>query len=445
MGGLELCPTKRKAAPDDDHESVCAPGGGALVPAPKKTIVECKVICKNITGADIFSVSRSLPLADLEQHTPHGEVQQTLVAKGEGCVRDVFTEAIKRIGAGEVRKHHYGTTEAAPGVWIFHRGLWGGPSTQSSTHFEQGTHQLIVPLFGLLGASGSENRMQYDFRSGMAEGFEATYDGGVISDVEGDQDFLSHCVSARLVIRDTRIHLMFVLREAWFFSGDFFGEHHVDEYEVRIEPDEDGNPKGCLPLREDDATREGVSWINSRHAQYGASRDECVEEGEICGLKLEPRLLHESPGTNGGARLRPTPVGLVRPWEFVFANKARAAAAWSAIQRACSLLHEIDSDPTRLLSHSPSYQKFTPGMILSAAFAPSRITFVLDRGNSDGVVCDDGASSPDDASAALGPADTFGSLRKIAESAGYRELHEVQEETALEYHLYAMVDTSRRE
>lgn len=399
-----------------------------------------KVICKNASGAEICAFSPhskncamcalswtrrnmcplvdTLELSQFELRTPHGEVQQMLAASGRECVIDVLTEAAKRVGFGQVTRYHF-NRDRGP----YYRGL-GYHDLQINcafSHKDQHKGDYYEPIVPLLEDDGTRPRARFFEKRGQAfatiaaAGYEMTYENSLYGDAQ--------LVSARLVVRGVRIFLMFILREIRTInimdSDSEDDDPERGEHEVCIEPDEEGMPKGCLPLRENDSA-----------------------SGEICGLKLEPHLLHD---TDTDGPLRAPPDGL-KPWEFVFVRKTRAAAMWSAIQRACSLLHEIDSDPTRLLGQSPNYQKITPGLILSAAFAPDRIKFVLDRGNSDAEASashDDGTRPPGDGSAALGLADTFAKLFPTVDSFAYRELHQIKEKNFLEYHLYVMVDLTR--
>ena len=366
--------------------------------APKDTDVACQVKCKNFTGAEIYSFSRRLSAMETRNRTPHGEVKKMLAAKGGGCVKDCLTEAAKRVGSAEVVRSK---------SFLFH----------SCNYYEGLGHRTRV----LVTAEGRRlPRRGYDsyfyvgppYDSRVVSLFEEkTFEFDMSESFPDDDEQIEQIVSAQLVIRDMRVCLVFIVKESFADPLPDPPWPPSDEYEVAIEPDQDGCPKGRLPLRAGDSV-----------------------SGEIYGLKLDTSVLHKS-NTDGDL----VDVGYPNspnPWEFPFRDNGRAAAAWSTIERACRLLHEIDSDPTRLLGDCPQYQEITPGMILSAAFAPSRITFILDSDEA----CAGGAGG-----AALGPADTFSSLRKIVESPSYREFHEVKDETVLEYHVYVMIDASRQQ
>ena len=392
--------------------------------AAPSSICEVRIICKNLNGRTICDIPLSLSAGDQhtpplsrvsfaaqDQRTPHGEVQKMLGAKGAECVKDCLAEAAKRVGSDEVVRYKHSSDLHS----LYYQGL--------------GDH-CCLPDEALRGFEEiSRDRSGYRLdRRGLYRSAPTTGWGGadqivcLFKEKTVVSDLVEHFVSAELVIRDMRVCLVFVLNESRLpgdtNDGVMFrlrpGRGYAMGALVAIEPDRNGRPKGCLPLREGDSV-----------------------SGEIYGLKLDTSLLHD-PNSEGHLMVPvgPTGIPLPNPWLFPFRDKARAAVAWSTIERACSLLHEIDSDPTRLLGDFPQYQKITPGMILSAAFAPSRITFILDSDEA----CAGGAGG-----AALGPADTFSSLRKIVESPDYRELHEVKEETVLEYHVYVMVDASRQQ
>ena len=270
--------------------------------------VVCQVKCKNVTGAEIYSFSQ--PLSVVKNRTPHGEVQKMLAARGDECAKDCLAEAAKRVGSGKVlQRRPLCVTGYRP---TYYRGLGDRcrvPSPPRDGYSRrEGGEQQTVSLFA-----------------------EQTF---VFPDTRGHYDWGNRFVSAELIIRDMRLFLVFILEESW--KSPVRGRI-LEQYEVVIEADRNGFPQGCLPLREGDSV-----------------------SGGIFGLKLDVRLLH-NPKTDGRLQREWDPKNPC--WEFPFLDKARAATAWATIERACSLLHEIDADPTRLMSDFPQYQKITPGMI----------------------------------------------------------------------------------